>query len=110
MKNVIYERNPNMDSIPYTSFGEALHYLENKGVATNIASFLGATTVRIHEVGYENRDATPEELNILDGINNTVTAANLNELTAGSGNTSLHSHASSGGASESFAIAMAVAL
>jgi len=54
--------------------------------------------------------STPEELNILDGINNTVTAANLNELTAGSGNTSLHSHASSGGASESFAIAMAVAL
>ena len=37
-------------------------------------------------------------------------AANLNELTAGSGNTSLHSHASSGGASEAFAIAMAVAL
>ena len=54
--------------------------------------------------------STPEELNILDGINNTVTAANLNALTAGSGNTTLHSHASSGGASESFAIAMAVAL
>jgi len=68
MKNVIYERNPNMDSIPYTSFGEALHYLENKGVATNIASFLGATTVRIHEVGYENRDATPEELNKMKSL------------------------------------------
>ena len=54
--------------------------------------------------------STPAELNILDGINNTVTATNLNALTAGSGNTTLHSHASSGGASESFAIAMAVAL
>ena len=53
--------------------------------------------------------STPEELNILDGINNTVTAANLNALT-GTGQTALHSHASSGGASESFAIAMAVAL
>jgi len=63
MKQGIYERNPNMEPIPYTSFGEALQYLEDKGVATNIASFLGATTVRIHEIGYDNRDATAEELN-----------------------------------------------
>ena len=68
MKNEIYERNKNMDSIPYTSFGEALQYLENKGVSTNIASFLGATTVRIHEVGYENRDATPEELDKMKSL------------------------------------------
>ncbi len=68
MKNEIYERNTNMDSIPYTSFGEALQYLENKGVSTNIASFLGATTVRIHEVGYENRDATPEELDKMKSL------------------------------------------
>ncbi len=68
MKNEIYDRNPNIDSIPYTSFGEALQYLENKGVSANIASFLGATTVRIHEVGYENRDATPEELNKMKSL------------------------------------------
>ena len=54
--------------------------------------------------------STPAELNRLDGVSVNVTAANLSELTAGSGNTTLHSHASSGGASESFAIAMAVAL
>jgi N-acyl-D-amino-acid deacylase len=31
-------------------------------VSTNVASFVGATTVRIHELGYEDRAPTPEEL------------------------------------------------
>ena len=33
--------------------------LEKNGVSQNIASFLGAATTRILEVGYDNRDATP---------------------------------------------------
>jgi N-acyl-D-amino-acid deacylase len=48
--------------IPWTTLGEYLEFLEEKGVATNVASFIGATTLRIHEVGYENRPATAEEL------------------------------------------------
>ncbi|MFQ6046576.1 MAG: amidohydrolase family protein, partial [Gemmatimonadales bacterium] len=36
--------------------------LERRGVAPNIASFVGATTVRIHEIGYEDRPPTPDEL------------------------------------------------
>jgi N-acyl-D-aspartate/D-glutamate deacylase len=31
-------------------------------VSTNVASFVGATTVRIHELGYADREPTPEEL------------------------------------------------
>ncbi len=50
------------DSSNYMSFGEAMIKLENKGVSTNIASFLGATNVRIQEVGYENRKASMEEI------------------------------------------------
>jgi N-acyl-D-amino-acid deacylase len=42
--------------------GEYLQGLEKKGVAPNVASFVGATTLRIHEIGYENRPPTPEEL------------------------------------------------
>ena len=75
-------------------------YIPNQGGYLPVLAAVSTTQI----------SSTPEELNILDGINNTVTATNLNALTAGSGNTTLHSHASSGGASESFAIAMAVAL
>ncbi len=48
--------------ITWTTLGEYLQYLEDKGVSPNVASFVGATAVRIHEVGYEDRHATPEEL------------------------------------------------
>ncbi len=48
--------------IPWTTLGEYLDYLVKKGVSTNVASFVGATTVRVHEVGYANRAATPAEL------------------------------------------------
>ena len=44
------------------SFKEAMEALENSGVSTNIASFLGATTARMMEVGFENRPATDKEM------------------------------------------------
>ena len=46
----------------FTSFGEAMQALEENGVSVNIASFLGAATTRILEVGYDNRPATEEEM------------------------------------------------
>lgn len=48
--------------IPWTSLGDYLEHLERKGVSPNIASFVGATTVRIHELGYEDRAPTADEL------------------------------------------------
>ena len=48
--------------IPWTTLGQYLEHLEKKGVAPNVASFVGATTVRIHEVGFADREPTPEEL------------------------------------------------
>ncbi len=48
--------------IEWTTLGEYLEYLEDRGIATNVGSFVGATTVRIHEIGYEDRPATAEEL------------------------------------------------
>ena len=48
--------------IPWTTLGEYLEFLEKKGVAPNVASFMGATTARIHELGYEDRAPTAEEL------------------------------------------------
>ena len=48
--------------VPWTTLGEYLTFLEDKGISTNVASFVGATTVRVHEVGYEDRPPTEEEL------------------------------------------------
>ena len=48
--------------IPWTTLGEYLDHLEKRGVSPNVASFVGATTVRVHELGYEDREPTPAEL------------------------------------------------
>jgi len=48
--------------IRWRTLGEYLDYLAARGVSPNIASFVGATTVRIHEIGYTNRPPTPSEL------------------------------------------------
>jgi N-acyl-D-amino-acid deacylase len=48
--------------IEWTTLGQYLEYLVRRGVSTNVASFVGATTVRIHTLGYEDRPPTPEEL------------------------------------------------
>jgi N-acyl-D-amino-acid deacylase len=48
--------------IEWTTLGEYLAYLEKSGISNNVASFIGATTVRIHELGEEDRPPTAEEL------------------------------------------------
>ena len=48
--------------IEWTTLGEYLYFLEKKGVSPNVASFVGATTLRIHELGYEDRPPTSGEL------------------------------------------------
>ena len=54
--------------IAWTTLGEYLEFLERKGVSVNVASFMGATTARIHEVGYEDRPPTPEELSRMQAL------------------------------------------
>ncbi len=46
----------------WRTLGEYLTGLEKKGVSPNIASFVGATSLRIHELGYEKRKPTNGEL------------------------------------------------
>ena len=49
-------------SISWTKLSEYLQYLVQRGISPNVASFVGATTIRIHVLGYEDRPPTPEEL------------------------------------------------
>jgi N-acyl-D-amino-acid deacylase len=48
--------------IGWTTLGQYLDWLVARGISTNIASFVGAATVRVHEIGYADRAPTPEEL------------------------------------------------
>ena len=51
--------------IEWTTLGEYLEFLERRGVSTNIASFVGATTLRVYTIGYENRAPTGPELDTM---------------------------------------------
>jgi N-acyl-D-amino-acid deacylase len=53
--------DPPADSL-WTTLGGYFDYLIKKGVSPNVASFVGATSVRIHELGYEQRPPNHEEL------------------------------------------------
>ena len=48
--------------IRWTTLGEYLDYMQRKGVTPNLASFVGAATVRIHELGEGDVDPAPEQL------------------------------------------------
>ena len=54
--------------IPWTSLGEYLQYLEDKGVSTNVASFVGNGTLRRHVIGYDSREATSEEMDEMKAL------------------------------------------
>ena len=48
--------------ITWTSLSEYLHVLENRGVSQNVASYIGATTIREHVIGLEDKKPSPEQL------------------------------------------------
>ncbi len=54
--------------VSWTTLGEYLDLLERQGISTNVASFVGATTVRIHEIGYQDRPPTAAELERMRGL------------------------------------------
>lgn len=46
----------------WQTLGEGLQHLEDNGISTNVGSFVGATTLRIHQIGYNDREPIEEEL------------------------------------------------
>ena len=51
--------------IVWNTLGEYLEFLEKKGVSCNISSFVGATTLRINALGYENRAPSQDEMSLM---------------------------------------------
>ena len=51
--------------VDWTTLKGGLDFLVNRGISTNIASFVGATTLRVYTVGYEDRAPTEAELDTM---------------------------------------------
>ncbi|HVM38867.1 MAG TPA: D-aminoacylase [Sphingomicrobium sp.] len=63
MKRLVTERQGDIKyEVSWTSLGDYLEHMERRGVSPNIASFVGATTVRKHELGEKDVDPTPAQL------------------------------------------------
>jgi N-acyl-D-amino-acid deacylase len=63
MKKRILEQQKDIKyDIKWNTLSEYLRYLESRGVSCNVASFLGATTVREYVMGLEDKQPTPQQL------------------------------------------------
>jgi N-acyl-D-amino-acid deacylase len=62
MRRKMQESNGGEFPVVWTTLGEYLEYFERRGISPNVASFVGATTIRIHELGEADVDPTPEQL------------------------------------------------
>ena len=69
-------REARQDDIKYkvtwTSLADYLDMLEAKGIAVNVASFVGASTVRVNVLGENNVQPTPEQLAQMQGLVKTA--------------------------------------
>jgi N-acyl-D-amino-acid deacylase len=63
MKKEMVDRQADIKyPVKWTTLGQYLDHLVQRGVSCNVASFVGATTVRIHEIGYADRPPSAAEL------------------------------------------------
>lgn len=58
--------------IAWTSLNEYLEYLQSKGIAPNVASFIGAETTRVNVLGEGDVDPTPAQLETMSGLVRTA--------------------------------------
>lgn len=61
-KEMVEQQGDVKFDVTWTTLAEYLESLTKRGVSPNVASFIGATTVRIHELGYADRPPSPAEL------------------------------------------------
>ena len=48
--------------IEWTTLSEYLQHLEKRGTSQNVASYIGATTIRTYVIGEEDKQPTPEQM------------------------------------------------
>jgi len=92
-------------AIEWTTLGEYLEFLERRGITPNVASFVGATTVRIHELG--EADIQPDEAQLVR-MQDLVRAA-MREGALGVGSSLIYPPAFFAGTGELIALSQAAA-
>ena len=66
---LVEQRPPEFDyEVAWTTLDDYLEHLVERGVAQNVASFVGATTLRIHAVGFDDRPPSGEELDAMRAL------------------------------------------
>src|SRR5216110_639252 len=61
-EHMLREQSDIKYEIKWNTLAEYLRYLETRGVSCNVASFIGATTIRENVIGFEDKAPTPEQL------------------------------------------------
>jgi N-acyl-D-amino-acid deacylase len=61
-EHMLREQSDIKYDIKWNTLAEYLKYLESRGVSCNVASFIGATTIRENVIGFEDKQPTPEQL------------------------------------------------
>ncbi len=67
-KRMVEEQGDIKYDITWTTLAEYLRELEKRGVSTNVASFVGATTIREHVIGLEDKKPTPQQLDAMRAL------------------------------------------
>jgi len=69
MKTIILSQQGDIRyPVNWTTLGGYLDTLVAKGISTNVASFVGATTIREHVIGWDDRPPTPAELTRMQAL------------------------------------------
>ena len=61
-KRMLQQQTDIKFDIKWNTLAEYLRYLEARGISCNVASFLGAATVREYVIGFEDKQPTPQQL------------------------------------------------
>jgi N-acyl-D-amino-acid deacylase len=61
-EHMLREQSDIKYDIKWNTLAEYLNYLEKRGISCNVASFIGATTIRENVIGFEDKQPTPEQL------------------------------------------------
>src|ERR1043165_9842671 len=62
-EHMLREQSDIKYDIKWNTLAAYLKYLENRRISCNVASFIGATTIRENVIGFEDKQPTPEQLN-----------------------------------------------
>src|SRR5438876_746029 len=61
-EHMLREQSDIKYDIKWNTLADYLKYLESRGISCNVASFLGATTVREYVIGFQDKAPTPQQL------------------------------------------------